>query len=119
VHGPATVVSQTGRVVRLLHGGEYKTRNTSDVEQFEAADPLPSQAADPGAVGAALWARRHAVLPPAGASATLASVASPAPLTAQSVPPPGRLDLAAAMDLVVLGASVAARHAFLPPAVLA
>jgi len=119
MHGPAMVVSQMERVVRLLHGGEYKTRNASDVEQFDAADPPPSKAADAGVVGADLWALRIAVLPPAKASATLAAVASPDPLPAPSVPSLGRLNPAAAVYLVVLGASVAARHAFVPPDVLA
>jgi len=118
MHGPATVVSQTGRVVRLLHGGEYKTRNASDVDLFHATDPAPSHAADPGVVGAALSALRNAVVPPGSAPASVAAVAPPAPLLASSVPPLGRPDPAAAVALVVMGDSVASRHASVPPNVL-
>jgi len=119
MHRPATVVPQTGRVVRLLHGGEYKTRSASDAEQFDAADSVPSHTADPGVVGAALSGLSNVVLRPAGASETLGAVASRAPLPAPSVPSLERLDPEAAVGLIVLGASVAARHAFVSPADLA
>lgn len=71
IHGPATVVSQAGRVVRLRHGGASKTRNASDVEPFSAPDPETSPATDPGVVGAALSARRHAAGPAGNAGAAV------------------------------------------------
>ena len=88
------------------------------MELFDAADPAPSQAADPGVVGAALSALRNAVLPPGAAPASVAAVAPPVPLLAPPVPPLGRLDPAAAVALVVMGDSVASRHASVPPSVL-
>jgi len=118
MHGPAAVVSQAGGVVRLLHGGEYKNRNASDVELFDAANPEPSQAADPCVEGAALSALRNASLASGAASALVAAVAPPLPLTESSVLPVGPLHPAAAVALVVLGDSVAGRHAAMPAGVL-
>jgi len=69
MHGPATVVSQAGRVVRLRHGAQHVTRNASDVEPFDAPDPPPTPAATKGVVGAALAALRQAAGPSAGAAA--------------------------------------------------
>lgn len=63
MHGPAMVVSQAGWVVRLLHGGEVKTRIASDVELFTADVPSPSPVMSPGFVGAAHSALRHAAGP--------------------------------------------------------
>lgn len=63
MHGPAKVVSQAGRVVRLFHGGECKTRNASDVELFPAPNPPASPSLDVGVVGAALFALCHAAGP--------------------------------------------------------
>jgi len=118
MHCPATVVSHSGRVAGMLQSGEYKTRNASDMENFDAADPAPSHAAEPGVVGAALSALRNAVLPPGAASASVSAIARPSPLLSPSVPPLGRLDPAAAVALVVMGDSLAARHASVPPGVL-
>jgi len=67
--GPATVVSQAGRVVRLRHGAQHVTRNASDVEPFDAPDPPPTPAASTGIVGAALAALRQATGPSASAAA--------------------------------------------------
>lgn len=77
MHGPAVVVSQDGRVVRVRHGGAYKTRNASDVQPFHGPDPAPSPAADTGVVGAALSALRQAAAPPGSAPA-----ATPVPAAA-------------------------------------
>lgn len=75
MHGPATVVSQDGRVVRVRHGNAYKTRNASDVEPFHGPDPAPSPVADTGVVGSALSALRQAAAP--HASAPVAAPVSP------------------------------------------
>lgn len=77
MHGPAVVVSQDGRVVRVRHGGAYKTRNASDVQPFHGPDPAPSPAADTGVVGTALSALRQAAAPPGSAPA-----ATPVPAAA-------------------------------------
>ncbi|OSX73858.1 hypothetical protein BU14_0323s0002 [Porphyra umbilicalis] len=69
MHGPATVVSQAGRVVQLRHGAQTVTRNASDVQPFAAPDPLPVPAATTGMVGAALDALRRATRSPAGEAA--------------------------------------------------
>lgn len=88
------------------------------MELFDAADPAPSHAADPGVVGAAFSALCKAVVPPGAAPASVAAVAPSALLLAPSVPLLGRLDPAAEVALVVMGDSVASRHAFVPPSVL-
>ena len=58
------------------------------------------------------------MVPPGAAPANVAAVAPPALLLEPSVPPFGPLDPAAEVALVVMGDSVASRHAFMPPSVL-
>lgn len=127
MHGPAKVVSQAGRVVRLLHGGEYKTRNASDVEMFSAPDPAATPTADPGVVGAALSALRHVAGPAgeAGAAVSLAERATPA--KASNLSPASRphkasgadrRSAASAVSLVIHGASARSRHDALPDDIL-
>ena len=123
MHGPATVVSQTGRVVRFRHGGEYKTRNASDVEFFTAPDPAPSPSADTGVVGAALSALRHAVISPDSPAADVA-VAAPVPLAAASgdsgdrSSPVSHRAATSAVAFVVDGVAMVGRGAGVPADVL-
>eukprot|EP00168_Porphyra_purpurea_P017503 TRINITY_DN6081_c0_g1_i2.p1 TRINITY_DN6081_c0_g1~~TRINITY_DN6081_c0_g1_i2.p1 ORF type:complete len:874 (-),score=94.27 TRINITY_DN6081_c0_g1_i2:1941-4562(-) len=123
MHGPATVVTQAGRVVRLQHGGAYKTRNATDVEPTNAADPAPSPATDTGLVGTALSALRHATGPPVpGAAGALllppAAPAAEAPSPAMFSPPSplnvSRLAAASAVARVVDGVSAVGRGAPVP-----
>lgn len=127
MHGPAKVVSQAGRVVRLLHGGEYKTRNASDVELFSAPDPTASPSSDSGVVGAALSALRHAAGPGDGGAEAVA-LADVRPSPDASVAPPvslpdtvtakDRRNAAEAVCLAVHGVSKAGRIIPLPAKVL-
>eukprot|EP00170_Pyropia_yezoensis_P001149 contig_5174_g1153 len=127
MHGPATVVSQACRVVRLRHGGAYKTRNASYVEPFSSPDPVASQATDPGVVGAALSAIRHAAGPAGdfGAALTLAAGLpqwGPSPTTPALQGRPSvretRHETVAAVALVVGEAAVTGRDAEVPDDVL-
>lgn len=76
MHGPATVVSHSGRVVRLRHRGAHKTPNASDVVPFSSPDPLAAPATDTGVVGAALSALCHATGPAHDAAAAVAAAAA-------------------------------------------
>lgn len=127
LHGPATVVSRAGRVVRLHHGEPYKTFNAADVEPFSAPDPVASQATDPGVVGAALSALRHAAGPASDAGAAV-SLAAALPRRNPSPPAPERRrrsvasvprhEIAEAVALVVGEAAIGDCDSVVPDATL-
>lgn len=116
MHGSATAVSHTGLVVRLLHGSEHVTRNASDVEHFDAADPAQSHASDTGVVGAALSALRNASLPSSPVPPSVAATAATTALLEATAP---QLDVVAALVMVALGMSAVDCRANLPAELLA
>lgn len=123
MHGPAKVFSQTGRVVRLLHGRLYKTRHASDVELVTAPEPAPPQATTPGLVGAARSARRLATGPSASGVAGEPPALHP-PFVVRPVlctgsqpmeiSPEGRLEAVTAVSRVFEGAVALGRSSTVP-----